>query len=431
MERGRPHLATAGAPAPADLPLPKVVTMHRAAPPADRGPRGAAPRAWLLMVCIGLLALTLRSPIVALGPVLGELREDLGLSAAQAGLLTSIPVLCFAVASPLASLTIRRAGVEFAITLTLLGVLAGTVVRSAGDTAATMLGTVLIGVAITVGNIAVPLIIRRDFPVHRQAAATGIYTAALNIGSTLAALLTAPVAAATGWRIGLASSVLAVVLALVVWLPAVGRRRALVPEPQPAAAPRPAGRASGRWATAGLAAGFSGQAFAFYGVTAWLPTLLVEDVGMSPVEAGAASSFFHVFAIAGALGVPLAARRADTAAVAAAVGAAWLFLPLGLLLAPEQWWAWTAVGGVAQGGGITVIFVAIMRLAHDGPSAGRISAVVQGVGYGFGALAPAVLGFVHERTQTWSASLLVVLAATLTYLVCTTLAVRSVARRPR
>ncbi len=405
--------------------------MHRAEPPADRGHRGAAPRAWLLMVCIGLVALTLRSPIVALAPVLGELREDLGLSAAEAGLLTSIPVLCFALASPLASLVIRRFGVEFAITLTLLGVLAGTVVRSAGDTAATTLGTVVIGVAITVGNIAVPLIIRRDFPVRRQAAATGIYTAALNIGSTLAALLTAPVAAAAGWRIGLASSVLAVLVGLAVWLPALGRRRALVPAPQPRPATGPTGRAGGRWAAAGLAAGFSGQAFAFYGVTAWLPTLLVDVVAMSTVEAGAASSFFQVFAIAGALGVPLAARRASTTAVAAAVGATWLFLPVGLLLAPEQWWAWTALGGVAQGGGITVIFIAIMRLAHDGPSAGRISAVVQGVGYGFGALAPAVLGLVHERSGTWSASLLVVLAATAAYLVCTTLAVRSVARRRR
>lgn len=405
--------------------------MHRAEPPADRGHRGAAPRAWLLMVCIGLVALTLRSPIVALAPVLGELREDLGLSAAEAGLLTSIPVLCFALASPLASLAIRRLGVEFAITLTLLGVLAGTVVRSAGDTAATMLGTVVIGVAITVGNIAVPLIIRRDFPVRRQAAATGIYTAALNIGSTLAALLTAPIAAAAGWRIALASSVLAVLVGLIVWLPALGRRRTLVPAPRTRPATGPAARAGGRWAAAGLAAGFSGQAFAFYGVTAWLPTLLVDVVAMSTVEAGAASSFFQVFAIAGALGVPLAARRASTAAVAGAVGATWLFLPVGLLLAPEQWWAWTALGGVAQGGGITVIFIAIMRLAHDGPSAGRISAVVQGVGYGFGALAPAVLGFVHEHTGTWSASLLVVLAATATYLVCTTLAVRSVARRPR
>ena len=384
------------------------------------------------MACIALVALVLRSPLVAVAPVIGDLRADLGISAAEAGLLTTIPVLCFAAASPLAALTVRRVGVELSITLTLLGVLAGVLVRSAGGTAATMLGTVLIGVAITLGNIVLPLVIRRDFPPHRQAAATGLYTAALNIGSTLAALLTAPIAAAVGWRIALASSAVAVLVGFVVWLLTVGWRPALLPDTGPRPTGRSAGRAGGRWAAAGLAAGFSGQAFAFYGVTAWLPTVLVDVVQMSTVEAGAASSFFQVFAIVGALGVPLVARHLSTAAVAGTVGVLWLFLPLGLLLAPEQWWAWTAVGGVAQGGGITVIFIAIMRLAHDGASAGRLSAVVQGVGYGFGALAPTLLGFVHERTGSWTASLLVVLGATTTYLVCTTLSVRGVeaARRP-
>lgn len=407
--------------------------MHRAEPAATSRPRGRVPGGWLLMACIALVALVLRSPIVAVGPALGELRGALGISAAEAGLLTTIPVLCFAVVSPLASSTIRRIGVELSITLTLLGVLVGMVVRSADGTPATMLGTVVVGTAITLGNIAVPLIIRRDFPPHRQPAATGLYTAALNIGSTLAALLTAPVAELAGWRIGLASSAVVVLAAFAVWLRTVGRRRALLPDPGPAPGGSGAVRAGGRWAAVGLAAGFSGQAFAFYGLTAWLPTLLVDVVRMSTVEAGAASSFFHVFAIAGALGVPMAVRRLSTAAVAGTVGLLWLVLPVGLLLAPEQWWAWTAVGGVAQGGGITVVFLAIMRLAHDGASAGRLSAVVQGVGYGFGALAPTVLGFVHERTGSWTASLLVVLAATTAYLVCTTLAVRAVEaarRRP-
>ncbi|WP_374238484.1 MFS transporter [Kocuria rosea] len=396
-----------------------------------RRARGRVPRGWLLMACIGLVALALRTPIVAVAPVLGDLRADLGLSAAAAGLLTTIPVLCFALASPLVAPGIRRFGVEFSITATLLGVLAGMVLRSAGTITATMLGTVVIGLAITVGNIAVPLLIRRDFPPRRYGAATGLYTAALNIGSTLAALLTAPIAAAAGWRIALASSAAAVVVGVGVWLLTVRGRGALVP----AREPRPAGEAvrprGGRWAAAGLAAGFAGQAFAFYGVTAWLPTLLVDVVGMTTVAAGAASSFFQVFAIAGALGVPLAARRLSTVTVAAAVGVTWLALPLGLLLAPAQWWAWTALGGVAQGGGITVIFIAIMQLAHDSASAGRLSAVVQGTGYGVGALAPTVLGFVQARSGSWSVSLLVVLAATATYLVCTTLAVRGVAARRR
>ena len=114
----------------------------------------------------------------------------------ELGLLTGIPVLCFALAAPLASLAGRKLGAEVAITLTLLGVLLGVVVRSAGGGALVMLGTVILGVAITIGNIAVPLIIRRDFSPARQGTAMGIYTAALNIGSFLTSVVTAPLAEA-------------------------------------------------------------------------------------------------------------------------------------------------------------------------------------------------------------------------------------------
>lgn len=69
-----------------------------------------------------------------------------------------------------------------------------------------MVGTVLIGVAITIGNIAVPLIIRRDFAPRRQATAMGVYTAALNIGSFLTSVITAPLADLLGWRLSLAAS---------------------------------------------------------------------------------------------------------------------------------------------------------------------------------------------------------------------------------
>src|SRR5687767_8524092 len=147
------------------------------------------PSSWILLACIGLIALNMRGPFVAVAPVVEPMQLDLGFSPVELGLLTGIPVLCFSLASPLASLAARRLGAELAITLTLLGVLAGVVVRSVGGGATVMLGTVILGVAITVGNIAVPLIIRRDFSSRRQGTALGIYTAALNIGSFITSVV--------------------------------------------------------------------------------------------------------------------------------------------------------------------------------------------------------------------------------------------------
>ncbi|GAB5080821.1 MFS transporter [Arthrobacter sp. AD-310] len=387
------------------------------------------PNSWILLACIGLLALNLRGPFVAVAPVVGPIQAELAFSPVVLGLLTSIPVLCFSLAAPLASLAARKFGAEFAVSLTILGVLAGVLVRSAGGPSLVVAGTVLIGLAITVGNIAAPLIIRRDFAPARQGTAMGIYTAALNIGSFLTSVVTAPLAALTGWRFALGSVAVVAVAAIVAWTLAVGPRSAFLTAPadtrQGVKLPPVSG--SG-WITVGLTAGFGGQAFSYYGVTAWLPSYLHDELGMSAAEAGAASSIFQILAIVGGLGVPFAAKYWNTTAVAVTLGALWTTVPAGLLLAPQLWWLWSLAGGIAQGGGITVIFIAIIKLARDQASAGRMSATVQGLGYALGAVAPPLVGFVHDATDSWAPALLVILASVLTFFLATTLSVRKVPR---
>ena len=383
------------------------------------------PRGWLLMLAIGLIALNMRGPLVAVAPVVAQMRDDLGFTPVELGFLTGIPVLCFALAAPLASLAGRKLGPEFAITLTLLGVLLGVVVRSAGGGALVMLGTVILGVAITIGNIVVPLIIRRDFTPARQGAAMGTYTAALNIGSFLTSVVSAPLAELLGWRVAIAASGLFALAAAAVWAIAVGRA-AFIPAAVPVADPRPAGKLTSRWITAALTFGFAGQAFSYYGLTAWLPSLLADELGMAPSAAGAGSSLFQILAIVGGLGVPLAARFASTTAVGLALGLLWLTVPVGLLLAPELWWLWCSFGGVAQGGGITLIFLAVIRLARDQASAARMSAVVQGTGYSFGAVAPTLLGYVHGVSGAWTGPLLMILCSVVAFILGTALSLRRV-----
>ncbi len=385
------------------------------------------PRAWILLACIGLLALNLRGPFVAVAPVVDLMQADLGFSPVMLGLLTSIPVLCFAVAASLASFATRKLGAEFAVSLTILGVLAGVIVRSAGGPGPVVMGTVMIGLAITVGNIAVPLIIRRDFSPWRQATAMGVYTAALNIGSFATSMVTAPLAEVAGWRMALASVGILALVAIIFWTFAVGPRTAFVPSAAVVNGGQEHAAVSGSgWITAGLTLGFAGQAFSYYAVTAWLPSYLNDELGMSASEAGAGSSLFQIFAIVGGLGVPLAAKYFNTTTTAVALGVLWTAVPAGLLLAPDLWWLWSISGGISQGGGITIIFIAIIKLAKDQVSAGKMSATVQGIGYCFAAVAPPLVGFVHDAADSWTPALLVILVSTLVFFVSTTLSVRLV-----
>jgi CP family cyanate transporter-like MFS transporter len=400
-----------------------------AAQPKRASVPARVPCGWVLLAAIGLIALNMRGPFVAVAPVVGAMQRDLGFTPVELGYLTGIPVLCFALVAPLASLAGRRLGAEVAITLTLLGVFLGVIVRSAGSGALVIAGTVILGVAITVGNITVPLIIRRDFAPARQGTAMGIYTAALNIGSFVTSIVTAPLADLLGWRLALASCGVFALAAAVAWVLAFGRR-AFIPEAVPGSDPaRPAGKTASRWITVGLTAGFAGQAFSYYGVTAWLPTLLADELGMAPSAAGAGSSLFQILAIAGGLGVPFAARFASTTTVGLTLGLLWLAVPVGLLLAPELWWLWCSFGGIAQGGGITLIFIAIIQLARDQASAGRMSAVVQGTGYCFGAVAPTLLGYVHGVSGSWTGPLLMILGSVAVFILGTALSVRHVPKR--
>ena len=375
-----------------------------------RGPGTA-----LLLVATALYGLNLRGPIVAIAPVIDDARSALGVGRAAAGLLTSLPVACFAVVAPLASVLIARAGIERAIALSLAAILLGTLVRAAGGFGLALAGTVIIGSAITIGNVAVPVLIGRDFGPD-AAIVTALYAAVLNIGAMVTSVLTAPLAGLIGWRAAITAWGALAVVAGAAWA-RWSRVAALRAPAGPSAAagpawPTPPVVAPALWRRPfvwGLTAAFGAQAFSYYGVTAWLPTLLRDEIGLGASVAGASASIFQITAVAGAFGVPaLLHRRLSPSAVLLIVCALWITLPLGLLTAPGAWPLWCALGGAAQGGGFTAIFSAVVRRAVDQRDSRRISAAVQGGGYAIAAIGPAVVGAVHDATGGWSAPLVAV-----------------------
>ena len=83
-------------------------------PPGDRHSRTASV---LLVAAIVAVALNQRPAVVAVAPVLGDLRAETGLPSALAGLLTTLPVLCFGAFAPIAPRLARRIGLETAVAL--------------------------------------------------------------------------------------------------------------------------------------------------------------------------------------------------------------------------------------------------------------------------------------------------------------------------
>ncbi|MET4639848.1 MFS transporter [Mycetocola sp. 2940] len=386
----------------------------------------------LLLMGIISVGFILRGPIVAVAPIAGEISDDLSLTAAQVGLLTSLPVLCFALMTPLASLLVGKAGANLATTIAILGVGVGSIVRSAGDVGALLVGTILMGAFITIGNVVIPVIIRRDIAPRQIGIVTGAYTSALNVGSMITTLATVPLANVLGWRGALLAWTGFVILAAVAWLVAIGPRRAFHWGPLKPALETDAfatiaidtrgiplaPREPRTWRSLSaifLALAFGAQAFSYFGLTAWFPTILEEELGYSTAQAGASSAIFQIAAVVGALGVPLLSQRIGIPKTFALVSALWISLPLGMMLAPGGWLLWGFLGGAAQGGGITIVFVLVVQLAMSGTHARRLSAMVQGVGYALGATAAFLVGAIHDATGSWTLPLGVLLLSTLVF----------------
>jgi CP family cyanate transporter-like MFS transporter len=395
----------------------------------------------LLLTGLVLLSLCLRGPLVAVSTVTTDLITDLGMSATAVGLLTTLPVLCFGVAAPGASVVIARLGVERAALASLVGILIGILVRSAGGVPAALAGTVIMGLAITVGNVVAPIVIGRDFR-GRAAMMTGTYTAVLNIGSMVMLTVTGPVAAQLGWQFALAMWAVVPLAAGAVWWPLARRRAAAAaqnkqPTPESGTGPTttapqqpPAVRTGVRVvlrrpATWMLTLAFAGQAFAYYGMTAWLPSLLGDEQGMTRGQAGAASSIFQIAALIGAFGTPVIINRFGGPLVAFLInGVLWSCLPLGLLVDPDLWALWSALSGAAQGGGFVCVFTVVVLRARNLRENRLLSSIVQTGGYTIACLGPVVLGALHDATGAWDAPLLAAFAAVATLTILGALSAR-------
>ncbi|MFF3348100.1 MFS transporter [Streptomyces sp. NPDC002779] len=207
----------------------KPATVRSSAQPADASP--VPTRAWttrLIVLGIVLAALNLRPAITSFGALLEEVRDGLGMSGSMAGLLTSVPPLCFALFGVMAPRLARRFGLGAVVCAGMIAITAGLLIRPyAGSTPAFLAASALALMGIAVSNVLMPVIVKRWFP-DRVGSMTGLYSMALALGTSAAAAVTVPMTDALGgnWQTGLAVWAALAAAAVLPWLPFVRDRRA-------------------------------------------------------------------------------------------------------------------------------------------------------------------------------------------------------------
>lgn len=415
---------------------PSAISGMQAAP-SGKGTPGClagpalAPR-WVVRLLIAglvLAALNLRPAISALGPLLKEVRDDLGMSGAVAGLLTSVPALCFAVFGSLAPRLARRRGPAPVVLAGMVAITAGLALRPfAGGTAAFLAASALALAGIAVSNVLMPVVVKRWFP-DRIGSMTGLYSMGLALGTACAAAVTVPMTGAMGgsWRAGLGSWALVGVLAIVPWavvLKDPGSRR---PAPRAAgegepgqdcgteaATPpaTPAAPASGRMRigtspTAWALGGFFGlQASAAYIILGWLPQIF-RDAGVPASSAGL------MLAVTMGMGVPLAfvvprmaTRMRHQGPLVISLGLCGLTGYAGLWLAPAAGaWLWAVLLGIANCA-FPVALTMISLRSRSSAGVAKLSAFAQSTGYLLSIPGPLLVGVLHDAVGGWHAPLM-------------------------
>ncbi|MGY1828016.1 MFS transporter [Blastococcus sp. SYSU DS0541] len=391
--------------------------------PATR--RRSAWRLALPAAALVLVALCLRAPFAAVGPLLAELGDEFTLSTGALAVVTALPLVCFGLVSPFAPALAARFGVHRAVLLGVVALAAGIGLRLA-DVPGLFLGTVLLTGGIAVANVLLPAAARAEYG-NRSALVLGMIVAAMAASASIGAGLAQPLAGLAG-SAGTGLLLWAVpVLAALLGMAALTRARRAVPPPPPAPAGARTAVLRDRVALA-VTLFFGLQSLSFYAMLTWLAEVLESDAGVSPVAAGG------LVALAAALGLPaslvvppLAARRPGQGAWVLAGTIPVIAGIVGLLAAPASApLLWAVLYGLGTGIAFPLAMTLILQRTRDVGQTGRLSAAAQSVGYLVAATGPLTVGLLHEATGEWAPGLWMLLAV-----VVAQLAVGLAAARPR
>lgn len=335
---------------------------------------------------------------------LPEVSAGLGISTTVAGILTTLPVLVFALVGPLAPRLTARIGLRGGALVTLVVVGTGLLARAFSD--ATWLFVALTALApagVAIGNVILPPLVKHFFP-GRVALMSSAGTALIVLGGAVSSVATVSVTQGLGsWRAGLGVWGVLALLAAIPWL---ARSLHTASPPGAAAAPprwRTALRSRVAWA---LMLSFATQSIAAYVGFGWLAAVLRGD-GVDSAQAGLMVAVWSLLGVPMGLLVPALLRHGLSAALmpwlwALTSVAGWLGLALGQ---GHGAWAWTVLLGIGSGAFPWTLAMVALHGRSVADTA-VLSGFVQSAGYLLAATGPFGFGALHDLTGSWTPSLL-------------------------
>ncbi|MBD7968454.1 CynX/NimT family MFS transporter [Paenibacillus gallinarum] len=372
---------------------------------------------FILVVALLLVGANLRAPITSIGPLLGSIKESTGISNTLAGMITTVPLLAFAVLSPFASKLSRRFGMERVIFCALLFIALGAIGRTLFGAGSLFAGTILVGLGIAVCNVLLPSLVKQEFP-NKVGVMTGAYTLSMNICGALASGISIPLAVqlGIGWKGALACWVILTVLALATWLPRMRSARLS------AATSASYQSHVNMWKSplAWQITFFMGlQSFIFYNIVSWLPEILM-DRGMVADTAGWMLSLTQFSMMPFTFLVPiLASRMKSQTPLVYVTFSLYTVGILGLIFGSTTLVPlWVSLIGIAGSFSFGLVMMFFNLRTKTAGEAAELSGMAQSIGYLMAAVGPMMFGYLHDLTASWTIPLFLLFGASILIFIC-------------
>lgn len=373
----------------------------------------------MLVMGVLFIAFNLRPAITSVGPLIGIIRDDVGFQNWSVALLTSLPLIAFAIMSPMAPKLANRTTNEWALFMGLTMLIIGVGIRSISVTFFLFTGTLLIGLGIAVCNVLLPGVIKENFP-HKVAIMTSLYTTGMAAFATTASGVSIPFAKGLGlgWQLSLLFWIIPAVIGGGIWL--IIAIKAKRPDHDTYLDKR---ESTGIWKSTlawqiALFMGF--QSLIFYVTISWLAEMLI-DFGISQTAAGFFLSYFQLLGIPVSFMMPLFATRLKSQSTLVFFVNSLYIIGILLLI-----WNQSVVSiiisvgliGIASSSNFALALTFLSIKAKDGKDAASLSGMAQSIGYILAAIGPILIGSIYDFTHGWTIPLicLIIIAVVIMFL---------------
>ena len=366
-------------------------------------------RSLFFVLGIVLIGTVLRSPFTALPTILRDIAQGLGVEVSSLGILTSLPLLMFALFSAIASRLAQKIGLEHLFTYCLLLLTIGSVIRIF-NLPLLYLGTLIVGASIAIFNVLLPSMIQANQP-QKISLLTTLYVTAMGISTAIASYLSVPITQASSWKgLILVLSFLCLVT-LLVWLPN-HRHNHYLEGQQEKKSKENTLKSKSVWAIivfGGL------QSLLFYTSMTWLPTMAIS-AGLSNSDAALLASIFSLISIPFSMTIPsLTTHLSDghrqimlaIISIAGMIGISMLLYPSNNFL---YWLAAHLLIGTACSALFPYLMVCFSLKTSSPEKTAQLSGLAQTGGYILAAFGPSLFGYSFDLFQSWIPAVLALLA---------------------